>query len=103
MGLGSAVVIYLAAVPKGDNPLGLDPEDSKRYLREMEVFGGKVNLIASQLTQAWKALWQGRNLAFTVAGLTLLVAFGFWFIATRRARDLATFDEGVTPGRDGFQ
>jgi hypothetical protein len=87
-GLGGAVMIYLLATPSATNPLGFEPEDSKKYLRDMEVFGGKLNVLATQLRGTWNDLWQGRNLAFTVGGLTLALAFAFWFIATQRARDL---------------
>jgi hypothetical protein len=87
-GLGAALAIYLFIAPSGANSPGLELEDTKKYLRAMEVYGGKVNVLATQLRGAWNGLWQGRNLAFTVGSLTLLLAFAFWFIATRRARDL---------------
>jgi hypothetical protein len=88
IGLGGAVMIYLLVTPRAANPLGFEPEDSKKYLRDMEVFGGKVNVLASQIRATWNELWYGHHLAFTVAGLCLFLAFAFWFIATRRARDL---------------
>ncbi|MDR3685000.1 MAG: hypothetical protein P4L11_14830 [Geothrix sp.] len=97
-GLGTALAIYVTAVPGGGNPLGFEPEDSKKYLHDVEVIGGKVNLLASQIRGAWNGLWQGRNLAFTVGGLTLLLALAFWFVATRRARDLAALEEDTIRG-----
>jgi len=87
-GLGAALAIYLLVAPGGANPLGFEPEDSKKYLRDMEVYGGKGNVLASQIRGAWSGLWHGRNLAFTVGGLTIILAIVFWFIANRRARDL---------------
>jgi hypothetical protein len=96
VGLGAALSIYLSAVPSGANPLGFEPEDSKRYLRDIEVYGGKVNLVAAQLRGAWNGLWHGRNLAFTVGGLTIFLALAFWFIGSRRARDLAALKEDTT-------
>ena len=92
VGLGAAIGLYLFASPGGSNPLGFEPEDSKRYLREMEVYGGKVNVIASQIRSGWNGLWHGRNLAFTVGALTLLLASALWFIGARRARNLAAFE-----------
>jgi hypothetical protein len=97
-GLGAALAIYLTAAPGGANPLGFEPEDSKRYLRDVEVYGGKINLMATQIRGAWNGLWHGRSLAFTVGGLTFLLALAFWFIGTRRARDLATREEDITRG-----
>jgi hypothetical protein len=98
VGLGSATAIYLLAVPKGANPLGYEPEDTKKYLRDLELYGGKVNVLATELTKWWEGLWHGRNLAYTVGWLTILLACAFWFIATRRARDLDAFWQ--EPSRD---
>ncbi len=92
VGLGTALVIYRAAAPKAANPLGYEPMNTKKYLRDLELYGGKVNVLATEFMAWWNDRWQGRNLATTVACLTVLLAFGFWFIATRRARDLAQDD-----------
>jgi hypothetical protein len=87
-GLGSATAIYLLAAPRGLNPLGYEPEDTKKYLRDLELYGGKVNVLATEFTKWWEGLWHGRNLAFTVAWLSVILAGAFWFVATRRARYL---------------
>jgi hypothetical protein len=97
-GLGAALGIYLVATPKGPNPLGYEPEDTKRYLRDLELFGGKGNVLATEIMRWWDGLWHGRNLAYTVAWLTLLLALGFWFLAARRARDLDLLGDGADPG-----
>jgi hypothetical protein len=77
-GCGSALVIYATATPVPANPLGYDPEDTKQYLREMEVYGGTINVIASEFTQWVESLWHGRRLAFTVVCLTVLLLCFFW-------------------------
>ncbi len=87
-GLGSALAIYLRTAPKGPNPLGYEPEDTKQYLHDLELYGGKVNVLATEFTKWWDGLWQGRNLAYTVAWLTILAALVFWYTAIRRARHL---------------
>lgn len=84
-GLGSAVVIYLTAAPQAANPLGYEPEDTKKYLRDLEIYGGKANVVATQFQHWFDGLWRGRQLAFTVAVLTILLALAFWFLATRLA------------------
>src|ERR1035438_373202 len=94
-GLGAAAAIYLLAAPAGGNPLGYEPEDTKKYLRDLEMFGGKMNILATGFSRWWGSLWHGRSLAYTVAWLTAFLAFAFWFIATRRARDLAALDGGT--------
>jgi hypothetical protein len=96
-GLVTAALIYRFAPVPGVNPLGYEPEDTKRYLRELETVGGKLNVLAAEGTKAWSSLWQGRQLATTVAVLTLLLALGFWFIATRRARHLDALQDQASP------
>ncbi|NWJ40633.1 MAG: hypothetical protein HXX12_06640 [Geothrix sp.] len=87
-GLGAALAIYLATAPQATNPLGYEPMNTKKYLRDLELYGGKVNVLATEFMGWWNDRWQGRNLATTVACLTVLAAGGFWLLATRRARDL---------------
>lgn len=87
VGLGGAALIYLRAAPQAANPLGYQPEDTKKYLRELEVYGGKLNVLVTEFRRWFEGLWQGRSLAVSVAVLTLLLAMGFWFVATRLAPD----------------
>jgi hypothetical protein len=81
-GFGSALVIYVTATPAPANPLGYEPEDSKQYLREMEVYGGKANVLASQFRQWFESLWHGRRLAVTVICLTLVLLVFFLVAST---------------------
>jgi hypothetical protein len=81
IGLAAAAAIYVRARPRPGNPLGYEPEDTKQYLREMEVYGGKANLIAEDIREGFTSLWRGKRLAYTVAVITLLAAGGFWFAA----------------------
>jgi len=77
-GWTSAAVIYVTARPPAANPLG-DPEDTKSYLREMELYGGKANLLAYDIREWLASLWHGRRLAATVAVLTAVAALLIWF------------------------
>jgi hypothetical protein len=82
LGFAAAVVIYLTAQPPPDNPLGYDPMDTKKYLHDLEVYGGKANVIAAQFRDWFDSLWHGKQLAYTVAVLTVLSAGVFKFFAT---------------------
>ena len=82
VGFGSAIVIYLMAGDPSANPLGYDPLDTKKYLHDLEVYGGKANVLAAQFREWFVELWQGKNLAFTVAVLTVLVVLAIRFFAT---------------------
>ena len=89
-GFSCALFVYLTAEPKAPNPLGYDPEDTKKYLRELEVYGGKANVLSAEISRWFDGLWHGRPLAFTIACLTVILAFAFWFVSTRRLRNLET-------------
>ena len=82
LGFAAAVVIYLTAQPPPGNALGYDPLDTKRYLHDLEVYGGKANVLAAQFRDWFDSLWHGKTLAFTVAVLTMMAAFVFKFFAT---------------------
>ena len=64
----------------GGSPLGNPQETSKIYRRSMEMVGGTANLVASDITDWLGSLWHGRNLAYTLAVITLVAAYGFFFI-----------------------
>ena len=82
VGFGSALLIYATATPTPANPLGYEPESSKQYLREMEVYGGKANVLASQLRQWFESLWHGKRLAITVVFLTLVLLLLYLIAST---------------------
>jgi hypothetical protein len=91
VGLGSAVLIYLTAESASDSVLGYEviggnvypitPEDSKMYKHDMELYGGKANVLADELRRWFVGLWHGKSLAFTVACITVVISFGFFFVA----------------------
>ncbi len=78
LGLASGISIYLNAAPPTGDALGYNPEESKQYLRAMELYGGKANVLAAELRQWFNSLWHGRRLAYTVASATVLLAGAFW-------------------------
>ena len=82
LGFAAAVVIYLTAQPPPGNPLGYDPLDTKKYLHDLEVYGGKANVLAAEFREWFGGLWHGKQLAFTVAVITVIAAFAFKFFAT---------------------
>jgi hypothetical protein len=83
IGLASSVSIYIAAAPPKPNPLGYEPEDSKQYLREIQMYGGTANLLATELREWLASLWHGKRLAYTIATFSILFAAGCLFVAGR--------------------
>ena len=84
VGLGSAAVIFLLAAPASTNPLGYEPLQSKRYVHDLEVYGGTCNVLAEEFRGWFMGLWQGRRLALTVAVITVATVLLIRFVAAPR-------------------
>ena len=83
LGLGAALVLYRLASTAASSPFDLEPRDSKSYLRQVEMMGGKANLMASEFRLWFTGLWQGTSLAYTVFWLAVAGALVFWLVTTR--------------------
>jgi len=82
LGLGSALVVYVLASEPQANPLGYDPLTNKKYVHELQQFGGKANVATAEFMQWFDSLWHGKTLAATLAVLSLVTAWLFWWFAT---------------------
>ncbi len=80
-GLGGAAVIYVLADPPEDDPLLADLHSNRKYKRELAVYGGRANVASAEFIDWFGGLWHGRNLAGTVAVITVVVTLGFRFVA----------------------
>ena len=97
-GLVSAIWIYRVAGNDSRDILGYEqgngtvypvgPEDSKKYLRDLELYGGKANVLADEFRRWFIGLWQGRSLAFTVGGIAVFISIGFFYAANRGLSNL---------------
>jgi hypothetical protein len=56
-------------------------QNTKRYEYQLEVYGGKANVAATELQQWFEGLWQGRQLAYTLAILAVGTALACFSIA----------------------
>lgn len=79
IGVVAGLAIYIAASrrPPADDEL---PE-TKAYLRQLEVYGGQANVLATDLREGFAGLWQGKKLGVTVAVLGALLCAGLRFVA----------------------
>jgi hypothetical protein len=86
IGFSCAAIIYMTA---GDVPV--DPfaefENSKRFVHEVERMGGKSAVVANDLSKWFAGLWQGESLSYTVACITIVIAAGYYFIASGLAAE----------------
>src|SRR6266567_8115055 len=85
LGICSAVFIYATASPPPEHPLGYDPFASKKYVRDLELYGGKINILAVEFRQWFDSLWGGKNLAYTIALLTVLLSSLLWRMGSHAA------------------
>ena len=76
-GFAAAAILYITAGPPPQNPLGYDPLQNKAYRHELEVFGGRANVIMAEFRDWFDSLWHGRQLAYTVFVLSILAAYLF--------------------------
>ena len=79
IGLSSAVLIYLTAENNSENVL--DYENSKLYIHDLELYGGRANVIMSKFMSWFVGLLHGKSLALTVACITIFISFGVFLIA----------------------
>lgn len=98
VGLSSAILIYLTAENDSDSALGYEvvggnvypitPQDSRMYRHDLELYGGKVNVLADDFMRWFIGLWHGKSLAFTVVCITIFISLGFFFVAHHLPTDL---------------
>lgn len=74
VGWSIAVAVYLTSTPVAEDYDVYDLEHSKKYLRQVEMIGGKAGVFANDLSEWLAGLFRGPSLAFTVAFLTAVVA-----------------------------
>jgi hypothetical protein len=101
VGLASAALIYLAAMN--------DTSDStyeivggfvypgggaynKKYVHDLQLYGGNAAMLGDQFTRWFSGLWHGTSLAYTVACIAFLLAFGF-FVAGNNASGRSKFNK----------
>ncbi len=94
VGLGSAAFLYWTAEHHAPGVLGYEagggevypilPGDSKKYLRDLEIYGGKSAVLVEEFKSWFLGLWHGKSLAWIVAGMTLFVSAGLFYAAGRR-------------------
>jgi hypothetical protein len=95
-GAGSAVFIYLNAETAPVLPLGYDRFASKKYVRELERFGGKFAVLSAELSQWLGGLMHGKSLAVSIGILSLALAALVWYIGVQLPISHTMNDEDKT-------
>ncbi len=78
----SLLIYFTAAEDPQTGEIYLDqPQLSKKYVRELERFGGKAAVIFDEINRWFDALWRGKSLGVTVGWLSLIVSLALFLFA----------------------
>jgi hypothetical protein len=94
LGLLAALLLYLFARPGADGAVSYQivngqafVQDNSREMQQLARLGGQSAVMAFQLSQWFDSLWHGQRFAYTLAVLSLVVAYACWHIASLMAED----------------
>jgi hypothetical protein len=79
VGVVAGLAIYIAASRRP--PADYELPETKAYLRQLEMYGGQANVLATDLREGFAGLWHGKPLGVTVAVLGVLLRAGLRFFA----------------------
>jgi hypothetical protein len=77
----SAWAYHAAVVDEMSDSLMSQARNTKDYQGQMEYIGGNANVLGSEISGWFAGLWHGRNLAYTLAVLTLIAALLCFYVA----------------------
>jgi hypothetical protein len=110
IGIGCSTWIYLTNENDSKRVLGYEiaggdaylitPENSKKYVHDLELYGGKVNVLAEEFMSWFVGLWHGKSLAYTVGCMAVFLSLGFFF-AARTLPACPEYDAHAEHDRDG--
>ena len=90
-GMAGAALIYAFAEEAAPEAIGyivvdglkypIEPGQSKRYVRDLERFGGKASVLFDEFGRWFGGLWVGLNLALTIACLSIVTSAGLLLFA----------------------
>jgi len=94
VGLSSAAFIYQKAINDSygsvEDVHQIMQANSKLYRHNLEVFGGKFNVMMDDFRRWFAGLWQGKSLAFIIACTAIIIALGFFYAANYLPRPLTS-------------
>lgn len=92
-GMLAAVLVYNGSADVPEEAVGyivvdgmkypIAANESRRYQRNLEMFGGKASVLFDEFTRWFGGLWQGKRLGLTLAAISgfvslVLFLFGYW-------------------------
>jgi hypothetical protein len=96
IGLAGSLAVYITADQDPESTPGYEvvgknfypnkDERSKKYIHDLELYGGKAAVLADDFNRCFDGLWHGNALAYTLACLTVIISGGI-FLAARHSSD----------------
>ncbi len=86
-----SLYLYLRADDSIESRIVEELHNTRAFRHELEVYGGKMSLLGSQMYDWFAGLWQGRQLAVTVGCICAAVSLAL-FLAARLIDDNAPAD-----------
>ncbi len=90
-GMVSAVLIYRAALDEPTDEAGYQvvggfvypnaTENSKRYVHDLQLYGGQAAILSDQFMRWFFGLWQGTSLAYTIGCIAAFLSFVTFVVA----------------------
>lgn len=92
--IGSAWAYRVATRDELGEALMAQARNTRDYKGQMENIGGKANVLGAEIQDWFSGLWHGRNLAYTLAVLTVATALMCFYLAFALP-DLPPFGDGT--------
>jgi len=87
-GLIGAALIYWLTADSAVKKTEIEFANPRAYEYQIERLGGKVTVYVVRFNEWFTGLWQGRQLAFTVAVLAVVIALICFWLSKRMAEAL---------------
>ena len=81
VGLCSAALLYLFADDESESAALYEMQISKRYVRQLQQFGGRASVLFDEFNRWFSGLWHGRTLALTVLWISVCAAVALYLLA----------------------
>ena len=93
-GLIGAALIYWVTADSAVKKTEIEYANPRAYEFQIERLGGKATVYVVRFNEWFTGLWQGRQLAFTVAVLALVIALICFWLSKRLAEALPAERDG---------
>ncbi|MDR3394274.1 MAG: hypothetical protein P4L70_04675 [Parasulfuritortus sp.] len=91
LGLGVAALVYYYATDDANGVSGCEfvngtgctryPEEDRRYIHDLELYGGQAAVLADEFNRWISSLWRGKRQAYTLGVLAIGISLSCFLVA----------------------